>query len=135
MTSEHTKAATESFFKKHSYFGLEADNIILFEQGRLPCLTFGGKIILEAPGRVALAPGEGVMHTYMHAYTHMRAHTLMQECTHTGAHTHTHTCTSLLTHTHTHTHTHTCFTYLVRTLNFSPPREDYKKILLFQENG
>ena len=58
MTSEHTKEATENFFKQHSYFGLQPENVILFEQGRLPCFTFDGKIILEAPNRVALAPGE-----------------------------------------------------------------------------
>jgi UDP-N-acetylglucosamine/UDP-N-acetylgalactosamine diphosphorylase len=57
MTSEHTKQATEDFFTKHNHFGLQKDNVILFEQGRLPCMNFEGKIILEKPYRVALAPG------------------------------------------------------------------------------
>lgn len=56
MTSEHTKQATEDFFTKHNHFGLQKDNVILFEQGRLPCMNFEGKIILEKPYRVALAP-------------------------------------------------------------------------------
>ncbi|KAL8614451.1 hypothetical protein ACOMHN_007787 [Nucella lapillus] len=56
MTSEHTKEATETFFQKHKFFGLQPENIVIFEQGLLPCLTFEGKIILEKPERVALAP-------------------------------------------------------------------------------
>ena len=56
MTSEHTKGATEKFFTDNNYFGLQKENIVLFEQHTIPCLTFEGKIILEGPGKVARAP-------------------------------------------------------------------------------
>lgn len=56
MTSEHTKEPTQEFFAKHGHFGLEKENIVLFEQNTLPCFTFDGKIILEKPYRVARAP-------------------------------------------------------------------------------
>lgn len=58
MTSEHTKDATDSFFQKHNYFGLKKENVVLFEQTLLPCFDFNGKIILESPSKIALAPGE-----------------------------------------------------------------------------
>lgn len=46
MTSEHTKGKTMDFFKEHNYFGLEAENVVVFEQHMLPCFTFDGQIIL-----------------------------------------------------------------------------------------
>lgn len=58
MTSEHTKQATLDFFKKNQYFGLQEDDVVLFEQSLLPCIGFDGKIILEKPHKVALAPGK-----------------------------------------------------------------------------
>jgi UDP-N-acetylglucosamine/UDP-N-acetylgalactosamine diphosphorylase len=58
MTSEHTQESTRQFFQKHNYFGLSADNVIFFEQDTLPCMTFGGKVILEKPYKVARAPGK-----------------------------------------------------------------------------
>jgi len=56
MTSGPTRPETEQFFKKNAYFGLSEKNVIFFEQGTLPCLTMDGKVILENPSRVAVAP-------------------------------------------------------------------------------
>ncbi|KXN88854.1 UDP-N-acetylhexosamine pyrophosphorylase [Leucoagaricus sp. SymC.cos] len=56
MTSGPTRPETEDFFKRNSYFGLSPSNVILFEQGTLPCLTMDGKVILETASHVAVAP-------------------------------------------------------------------------------
>jgi len=56
MTSEATKGATEEFFKKHNFFGLNKSNIIMFEQGVLPCFTLDGKIIMDEKWKIARAP-------------------------------------------------------------------------------
>lgn len=56
MTSEATKVATEEFFKKHNFFGLNKNNIIMFEQGLLPCFTLDGKIIMDEKWKIARAP-------------------------------------------------------------------------------
>lgn len=56
MTSETTKGATEEFFKKHNFFGLNKSNIIIFEQGVLPCFTLDGKIIMDEKWKLARAP-------------------------------------------------------------------------------
>ncbi|THV07476.1 UDP-N-acetylglucosamine diphosphorylase [Dendrothele bispora CBS 962.96] len=56
MTSGPTRRDTEEFFSKHSYFGLDPKNVIFFEQGTLPCLTMEGKVLLDSPSRVAVAP-------------------------------------------------------------------------------
>ncbi|KAF9479438.1 UDP-N-acetylglucosamine diphosphorylase [Pholiota conissans] len=56
MTSGPTRRDTEDFFKQNSYFGLNPKNVILFEQGTLPCLTMEGKVLLETRSRVAVAP-------------------------------------------------------------------------------
>lgn len=56
MTSGPTRKETETFFANHKHFGLNPKNVIIFEQGTLPCLTMDGKIMLETPSRVAVAP-------------------------------------------------------------------------------
>lgn len=56
MTSGPTRGPTEQYFKENNYFGLEEENVIVFEQGVLPCISNEGKILLEAKGKVAVAP-------------------------------------------------------------------------------
>ncbi len=56
MTSEHTKAPTAEFLSERGYFGLEASDVVLFEQPMIPCLDEAGKIILESACKVARAP-------------------------------------------------------------------------------
>lgn len=81
MTSSATRTATEAFFEKSNWFGLKEENVIFFEQGThsprdplfyllkrellmcrdrrtgvLPCFTNDGKIYLETPGHIAVAP-------------------------------------------------------------------------------
>lgn len=56
MTSGPTRGPTEKYFVENSYFGLEKENVMIFEQGVLPCISNEGKILLESKGRVAVAP-------------------------------------------------------------------------------
>ena len=56
MTSPQTDAATQSFFKKHAFFGLNESDIFFFQQGTLPCLSLDGKILLETKSTVTSAP-------------------------------------------------------------------------------
>ena len=60
MTSQQNHTQTETFFRENNYFGLSADHVHLFQQGRMPAVDFEGKILLSAPDEIALsANGHG----------------------------------------------------------------------------
>ena len=56
MTSAATKNQTLDFFASHSYFGLDASDVVVFEQGSNPCFDFDGKILLDEKFKVARSP-------------------------------------------------------------------------------
>jgi len=56
MTSPLNHDETVKFFESQNFFGLGKSNVYFFQQGMLPCLTKEGKIILEAPNKVSVAP-------------------------------------------------------------------------------
>lgn len=56
MTSNANHEATEAFFQQHGFFGLEAQRVHLFRQGRMPAVNFEGKILLETPSSIAMSP-------------------------------------------------------------------------------
>lgn len=56
MTSGPTRGPTQKFFEEHDYFGLPKENVVIFEQGVLPCISNEGKILMETKSRVAVAP-------------------------------------------------------------------------------
>lgn len=56
MTSGPTRGPTTKFFEEHDYFGLDKENVIVFEQGVLPCISNEGKILMESKSKVSLHP-------------------------------------------------------------------------------
>ncbi len=56
MTSHQNHEATEGFFRQAGYFGLSPDRVHFFRQGRMPAVSFEGKIMLESRSSLALSP-------------------------------------------------------------------------------
>lgn len=56
MTSEATMAPTVLFFRDNSYFGLRSENVVVFQQGTLPCFSFDGKMLLASKSGLQRAP-------------------------------------------------------------------------------
>jgi len=56
MTSHQNHDATVSFFEERGWFGLEKGRVHFFRQWRMPAVGFDGRILLEAPGSIALSP-------------------------------------------------------------------------------
>jgi UDP-N-acetylglucosamine/UDP-N-acetylgalactosamine diphosphorylase len=63
MTSPATDGETRAFFRENQRFGLPEEDLFLFCQGTMPAVEeTTGKILLEAPHRLALSPdGHGGM--------------------------------------------------------------------------
>lgn len=57
MTSPATDTDTRSFFAAHRDFALAPGQVRFFEQGTMPAVDLAtGRLLLEAPGRLALSP-------------------------------------------------------------------------------
>ncbi len=56
MTSHQNHEATEAFFSDRAWFGLDPARVHFFRQGRMPAVDFTGRILLAAPGEIALSP-------------------------------------------------------------------------------
>lgn len=66
MTSPMNHDITKKYFQDNNYFGLQAENVILFPQGVLPCTDMDGKIIMQTKSKVFMAPdGNGGIYSSM----------------------------------------------------------------------
>jgi UDP-N-acetylglucosamine/UDP-N-acetylgalactosamine diphosphorylase len=56
MTSDLNHGVIVNFFANNYYFGYPAKDIVFFEQGLEPCFFNDGRIIIETPTKIAMAP-------------------------------------------------------------------------------
>ena len=63
MTSDLNDEIIRNYFKENNYFGYPETDIYFFQQGLIPCFDLNGKIIIESPQSLSLAPdGNGGMY-------------------------------------------------------------------------
>ena len=57
MTSPATHDDTVAYFHEERFFGLAKENVSFFQQGTMPAVDLiSGRLLLDAPGRLALSP-------------------------------------------------------------------------------
>ena len=56
MTSAANDAETRAFFERHGHFGFDPSAVFIFQQAMLPALDGDGRIVLERPDGLFLAP-------------------------------------------------------------------------------
>lgn len=56
MTSDMNDSIIREYFAGMNFFGYPSSDIFFFEQGLEPCLTFDGKLIIDNPNSLSLAP-------------------------------------------------------------------------------
>jgi UDP-N-acetylglucosamine/UDP-N-acetylgalactosamine diphosphorylase len=56
MTSPLNHAATVEIFEANGFYGLDRENVFIFQQGTLPNFGFDGKILLAAKASIARSP-------------------------------------------------------------------------------
>ena len=57
MTSDATDEETRRFFTANAFFGLPEADVQFFKQAMMPCFSRDGKMLLEKPNKLAVAPG------------------------------------------------------------------------------
>nr|QWX20093.1 UDP-N-acetylglucosamine pyrophosphorylase [Henosepilachna vigintioctopunctata] len=92
MTSGRTHEETREYLENHNYFGLEKENVILFEQGLLPRFQYDGKIILDQMNVLSMAPdGNGGI------YKALYQNNVLEDMTKRGVkHVHAHSVDNIL---------------------------------------
>jgi UDP-N-acetylglucosamine/UDP-N-acetylgalactosamine diphosphorylase len=56
MTSPANDAETQAFFRDNNFFGLSPAQVSFLVQGTMPAVDLEGRLLLEAPDRLALSP-------------------------------------------------------------------------------
>jgi UDP-N-acetylglucosamine/UDP-N-acetylgalactosamine diphosphorylase len=56
MTSDANDAQTRAFFKQHNYFGLNPQDVFIFQQGMMPAFGSDGRLLLGERSSLALSP-------------------------------------------------------------------------------
>lgn len=56
MTSDANDAQTRTFFKQHNYFGLNPQDVFIFQQGMMPAFGADGRLLLGEKSSLALSP-------------------------------------------------------------------------------